>query len=362
MDLRLGQKYAELLKAAETFMGYPCSAEFSYEELYRFLSMPLNNVGDPWGTSNYKLNTHEFECEVVSYFANLYSDEINYWGYINNGGSEGNLCGLNMARQCYPEGIVYFSKHSHYSVPKAVQLTRSKFCEVEVDQTGEINYENLFNLISQNLNSPVIIMANIGTTMTGAIDNIHEIKLGLKKLNIKNFYIHCDGALHGLMLPYTQSPKKFTLSEVHSVSISGHKFIGSPIPCGVFLTHKNMIDSQKNYIEYIHAHDCTITGSRNAITPLMLWSVLIGKGYADWKHWVSKCLDNTNYAVQELNKIGIKAWANPDSNIVIFPTPSEKLVRRWQLACYEGVAHIVIMRHVNQGLIDLFVREMDQEL
>ena len=358
MDKRLHAKYEHLQKTVKTFLGYPCSAEFSYDELFRFLQFPLNNVGDPWSTTNYQLNTHEFEQEVIQYFSHFYASDVDYWGYVTNGGSEGNLCGLWVAMQQYPDGIVYYSKHSHYSVAKAVQLTRSKAIEIPVDATGEIDYVALEAAFRQNQDKPVIMMANIGTTMTGAIDDIHRIKGILKTLNIQNHHIHCDCALHGLILPYTQSKKRFQLSDIHSLAISGHKFIGCPIPCGIFLTHKHIIDQQKNYIEYVHIHDCTITGSRNAITPLMLWSVLIGKGHANWEAQVQTCLNNTDYAVQKMKHHGIAAWANPDSTIVVFPQPSEAVVRKWQLACYEGIAHIVVMRHVDQPMLDRFIEDL----
>lgn len=358
MDQQLTQKYQALQKISKTFIGYPCSADFSYEALYRFLTLPLNNVGDPWSTTNYQLNTHEFEREVIQYFAHFYAEDIDYWGYVNNGGSEGNLCGLWLANQCYPTGVVYYSRHSHYSVSKAIDLTRSESVEIPVDPTGEINYEALQQAISQHPHRPVILMLNIGTTMTGAIDDVHRVKAILNTLNIQEYYIHCDCALHGLILPYTQSQKRFKLSDIHSLAISGHKFIGCPIPCGVFLTHKQLIDKQKKYIEYIHIHDCTITGSRNAITPLMLWSVLLGHGHANWANAVQSCLENTEYAVKKLRQKGIAAWANPDSTIVVFPTPKEAIVKKWQLACYEGIAHIVVMRHVDRPMIDRFVEDL----
>ncbi len=358
MDKRLAHKYDCLQKLAKTAIGYPCSEKFAYDELFRFMSLPLNNVGDPWGTSNYQMNTHEFEREVVTYFAHLYGATAHYWGYINNGGSEGNLCGLAVARQHYPNGVVYYSRHSHYSVAKAVQLTHAEAVEVAVDSWGEINYAKLGEAISQHPGRPAIIMANIGTTVTGAIDDVHLIRAGLEAMGVKEYYIHADGALHGFILPYTQSKKCFSLADVHSVSISGHKFIGSPIPCGVFLTHQDIIDLQKNYIEYIHIHDCTITGSRNAITPLMLWSVLIGKGNVDWNESVQTCLANTRYAVDNLVNHGIRAWSNADSNIVVFPKPRQEIVHRWQLACFEGVGHVVVMPHVDRALIDQFIAEM----
>ena len=49
------------------------------------------------------------------------------WGYCTNGGTEGNMYGLFLARELHPEGLVYYSEDTHYSVNKILRclhLTR----------------------------------------------------------------------------------------------------------------------------------------------------------------------------------------------------------------------------------------------
>ena len=71
---------------ADHFLGYPCTRVFDYSALYPFLSLPINNVGDPFLESNYHLNTHEYEREVIGFFAKLlHGDLDNLWGYVTNG-------------------------------------------------------------------------------------------------------------------------------------------------------------------------------------------------------------------------------------------------------------------------------------
>ena len=41
-------------------IGYPCNQDFDYSELAPFLAWSANNIGDPFGPSNYRLNTLEF--------------------------------------------------------------------------------------------------------------------------------------------------------------------------------------------------------------------------------------------------------------------------------------------------------------
>lgn len=342
-------------------LGYPANADFDYSGLYQFLEIPLNNVGDPFNHSNYPLNTHEFEKEVIKFIAHLYNAEQDFWGYINNGGTEGNLCALNIARNIYQDGIVYYSDSSHYSIPKSINITRSKAVKINCIETGEMSYSHLEEALAKNNSSPAILICNIGTTMTGAIDDIFKIKQLLFKTGIKNYYIHCDCALHGMMLPFLKG-YKFSLNEVHSLSISGHKFIGCPIPCGIYLTQKKIIDSQSNYIEYVGINDATITGSRNALSPLFLWYLINNygkKGLADLAH---KCIELADYSIQKAKEYSIHAWRNHDSPIVVFPRPSTTLTKKWPLALYKDISHIVILGHVDKPMIDRFIYDFHLDL
>ena len=53
----------------------------------------------------------------------------------------------------------------------------------------------------------------------------------------RRFYIHCDGALFGMMMPFIKQAPMVTFKKpIGSVSVSGHKFMGAPVPCGVVIT------------------------------------------------------------------------------------------------------------------------------
>jgi histidine decarboxylase len=82
------------------FMGYPVSKDFDYSELTPFLEYPMNNLGDPFVPSTYAVGSRELEKEVVQFFAELFRAQTDdWWGYVTNGGSEGNLYGLYLARE-----------------------------------------------------------------------------------------------------------------------------------------------------------------------------------------------------------------------------------------------------------------------
>ena len=105
--LRLEELMAELTAARDNFLGYPVSKDFDYAELNQFFKYPINNLGDPYEASTYRVQTHEMEREVIDFFAELFrANPKDYWGYVTNGGSESNLYGLYIAREMYPKAMV----------------------------------------------------------------------------------------------------------------------------------------------------------------------------------------------------------------------------------------------------------------
>ena len=338
-------------------VGYPCNQNFDYSALLPFLSYCPNNVGDPFHDSNFRSNTHEIEREVVGLFADmmhLSRDEA--WGYVTSGGTEGNMYGLYIGREMFPDGVVYFSQDTHYSVVKILRVLKSRNIMIKSQDNGEIDYEDLYETIRINRDSPVIFIANIGTTMKGAVDDVSRVREIIDDLAITNFYIHADAALSGMVLPFVDEPQPYGFDAgFDSVAVSGHKMIGSPMPCGVALTRRDYVGRIARSIEYVGVLDTTLTGSRNAITPLMLWYAFEQHGLDGFRNIVGECISVAEYAVSRFNDSGIPAWRNRNSITVVFPKPSEEVIRAWQLAPYEDIAHLIAMPHVTREIIDRVV-------
>ena len=338
-------------------VGYPCNQDFDYSALLPFLSYTPNNIGDPFHDSNFQSNTHEMEREVVGFFADLMRlPRDQAWGYVTSGGTEGNMYGLYIGRETFPDGVVYFSQDTHYSVVKILRLLKVRNIMIKSQENGEIDYDDLYETIRINRDVPVIVMANIGTTMKGAVDDVGVVREILKDLAVTSSYIHADAALSGMILPFVDDPQPFGFDAgFDSVAISGHKMIGSPIPCGVALTRSEYVARIARSIEYVGVLDTTLSGSRNAITPLMLWYALQQHGPEGFRSIVAECLAVAEYAVARFNDCGIPAWRNRNSVTVVFPKPSADVVRKWQLAPYEDIAHLIAMPHVTRETIDAVV-------
>ena len=250
---RLAALAEEFNVKSQTAMGYPVNLDYDYSALLPFLQYSANNVGDPFHDSNYASNTHEIEREVVGTFADMMRlPRDDAWGYVTSGGTEGNMYGLYMGRETYPEGVVYFSQDTHYSVVKILRLLKARNIMIKSQPNGEIDYDDLYETIRINRDVPVIMMANIGTTMKGAIDDVDKIRDILDDLAVSNSYIHADAALSGMILPFVDEPQPYGFDRgFDSVAISGHKMIGSPLPCGIALTRKEYVSRIARSIEYV---------------------------------------------------------------------------------------------------------------
>jgi len=357
---RLDRLLATLDEESDRFLGYPCTRDFDYSPLFPFLYYPLNNVGDPFVETTFHLNTHEIEIEVLEYFRALVRAPADgFWGYMTSGGTEGNMYGIYLGRELLPDGVVYYSEDTHYSVPKILRVLHARNIMIRSLPSGEIDYEDLHATLRVHRDVPPIIFANIGTTMKGAVDNLSTVRAILEDLAIPRHYIHVDAALSGMILPFVDDPQPFGFDAgIDSIAISGHKMIGSPMPCGVALARKANVDRIARSVEYIGTLDTTLAGSRNAITPLFLWYAIKTQGGDGFRRIVAQCMATADYAIDRFRDIGVEAWRNPNSITVVFPRPADALIQKWQLATHRDVAHIITMPHVERRHIDSVVHDL----
>jgi len=282
------QAYDRLLqRTSSVHFGYPYNLMYNHEELYEFMKYSINNLGDPYVTSNYGVHSRQFECSVIDFFAHLWKiPEGQYWGYVTTCGTEGNLHGILLARECHPDGILYSSSESHYSIFKAARYYRMDAKSIPTLPMGEIDYDRLAQEIEKNRDRPVIINVNIGTTVKGAVDNLDRILRILKMLNIprERYHIHCDGALFAMMMPFVDYAPEISFQKpIDSIAVSGHKMLGCPMPCGIALSRKEHVAKVEQRIDYLNSVDTTIMGSRNGQASLYLWYSLRKKGISGIK-------------------------------------------------------------------------------
>lgn len=158
---------AEIRKDYPYFIGFPGSVDFDYSELLPFFQYLLNNVGDPYVSPLHANHSKRLEREVVDFFADLFhAPKSDRWGYVTNGGTEGNLYSLYVARELYPEAPVFYSNSAHYSIPKNIGILGMQGIAVASEESGEMDYSSLKKNIIKSGATQVIVVATIGTTMS----------------------------------------------------------------------------------------------------------------------------------------------------------------------------------------------------
>lgn len=356
------------------FIGYPCNASFKLDKFFRWWTQsslskaPLNDVGNPFSPSSYKLNARSFELEVLHYFAELYSLK-SYWGYTTSGGTQGNEQGLFMGRQSlqkYGKPILYYSEEAHYSIASLAKILDLEACAIRAKANGEMDYAFLESKL--NPLRPALFSLSIGTTFKGAVDSIDVTKAIVERKGVEHVFYHADAALFGGYLPFYESKTKpklnFELEPYDSIAVSGHKFFGSPIPLGIFLIrehYKNELHA--DYIEYIHSHNTTIPCSRSALNTLILWWIVTTTSREEFVTEVDQIMVNTHYLYKKLWVSGYPVWQNEHSNTVFFRAPPLEISEKWTLSLQTcsrlgQLAHAVIMQHVDRKLIDEFIADL----
>jgi len=360
MQARLDDLYERIAERNASALGYPAAKDFDCSALLRFLAFPLNNVGDPFAEGTYQVETREFERDVLAFFAGLLrAPEDDWWGYVTNGGTEGNLYGLYLARELHPSGIVYYSEDTHYSVSKNLHFLGMRHIMIRAGERGEIDYEDLRETLRIRRDVPPIVFANIGTTMTEARDDVARIREIMDSMAIRERYIHADAALSGAYLPLLSPRPAFDFADgADSISISGHKFLGSPMPCGVVLAKKHNVSRIARAIDYIGSLDTTISGSRNGFTPLVLWHRIKTLGIEGLRARAQRALHVAAYAQERLIEAGIPAWRNESAITVVFPRVDARVREKWQLATQGDISHLIVMPGIETEQIDAFVEDV----
>ena len=208
---------------------------------------------------------------------------------------------------------------------------------------------------------PVIMSLNLGTTMKGAVDDLDGVLKALEDNGIKDYYIHYDGALFGMMLPFIKgAPEINFLKKIDSVAISGHKPFGTAQTGGILLCRKSRdFKEQDERAQYYI--DNFLSQGDNGLLPLFFWVAARHRGISGFKKETWECLKNANYLYDRLTAIGYPCGLNPFSNTVLFKRPPQKLIKKWGLAPYGAFAHIVVMQDVKKENIDAFVDELEAE-
>ncbi|ASU79413.1 hypothetical protein CDG81_15220 [Actinopolyspora erythraea] len=392
-----------------------------------------NNAGDPFVPGDFTLNTKHVERAVLDHFAELWHADSYYWGYVlNMGSTEGNLHALWSARDLLEsasvgsrEPVLFRSANSHYSLPKVAGLLRLRtFHEVgaelyegqcplatggtagsggwpagvPVDGHGEVDVDSLVRLVEffAARGHPAVVNFNYGATSNGAFDDVERACRALRPVLVEHgmygdgdsdrgYWVHVDGAFGAAYMPYLETGFErgmtrrrgpvfdFRVPEVCSIVCSGHKYIGMPWPCGVYLTRSDFFGNSGKTIT--GSPDNTLGGSRNALSPVFLWYEIAGTSTRQRTLSVLSCLRTAEYAEHRLRELdgelrergrgGLDVERAPLSLSVRFRKPDAEVMAKYVLPEFAlpgeqrpDHTHLYVLPHVDERLVDALVSDL----
>jgi len=135
-----------------------------------------------------------------------------------------------------------------------------------------------------------------------------------------------------MILPFINTNYAYQLDAgIDSISISGHKIIGSPVPCGIVLIHNKYIKHSAHHIDYINNFDCTITGSRSGFAALIFWYAIFKNKHAGFKKFINECLKRAKQFTEILNQEGITAWRYEHAITIVLDKLPDQITQKWRV-------------------------------
>jgi glutamate/tyrosine decarboxylase-like PLP-dependent enzyme len=175
------------------------------------------------------------ELTVIDWFRGFCGFPETAGGLFVSGGSAANLTALHAAR-CAKLGdriqgaTIYFSDQTHYSVERALRVvgfSREQFRKIPSDDRFRLPLELLRETIRADKEAglrPFCVIANAGTTYTGAVDPLSELA---DLCAAEGLWLHADGAYGALATVICERgrEKLVGLDCVDSLSLDPHKWL-----------------------------------------------------------------------------------------------------------------------------------------
>ena len=276
--------------------------------------------------------TQQIERELIKICAEeiLKGEQDAYDGYVASGGTEANMQAIWIYRNYFQQQYkaknqqicILCSEDSHYSMAKAANIFNIDIAFAKVDeQTRALDANNLQALVASKQEEGTryfIVVANMMTTMFGAVDNVDLYVNTLQAADCP-FKLHVDGAYGGFFYPFANSSCNldFTNPHVSSVTLDAHKMVQAPYGTGIFLIRKGLMQyANTKEASYVEGEDSTLIGSRSGANAIAVWMILMKYGPYGWKEKILILLNRANWVTDQLKAANIEYFRNPNSNII----------------------------------------------
>jgi aromatic-L-amino-acid decarboxylase len=262
------------------------------------------------------------ELAVIGWFRRFCGFPETAGGLFVSGGSAANLTALHSARitklgDHTAGATIYFSDQTHYSIERALRVigfAREQFRKIPSDDSFRLPMEPLREAINADRKAglrPFCVVANAGTTNTGAVDPLPDLADLCAE---EGLWLHADGAYGAASVICERGRQKLAgLDRVDSLSLDPHKWLFQPFECGCVLLRdaaqmKSAFQLMPEYMRDVHRNtaetnpaDYGIQLSRG-FRALKVWLSINTFGFAAFRDAVTRGFELAEFAEGELRR------------------------------------------------------------
>jgi aromatic-L-amino-acid decarboxylase len=230
--------------------GYICSPGAPITAISHMIAAALNINVTCWRSSP---SGTEIEHVVINWLKEMLDYPTDATGLLVSGGSMANFAALAAARSAKAPGNVvrdgmsatgprmcaYVSEEGHFSIAKAAGMLgmgESSVRQIKTDSQLRIDLADLERHVEQDRAAghlPFCVVANAGTTATGAFDPLGDLADFARRHNL---WLHVDAAYGGFAALAPSARHLFArIAEADSVALDPHKRLYGPMGCGCVL-------------------------------------------------------------------------------------------------------------------------------
>lgn len=261
----------------------------------------------------------QIEETAIRWLADLMGYPEGAGGILTSGGSLSTLSAIVAAREAklpedFSKGTIYLSSETHYCVPKAARIAGIRDARVRripIDARRRVDPEALARAIDEDKVAglqPFMIVANVGTTNTGAIDDIPRI---LEIGRAHDMWVHADAAYGGFFRLASHGPALMPgLPECDSITLDPHKGMFLPYGTGCLLVRDPSTLQRAHSMDAEYLHDVRAQSSPNFsdLSPelsrdfrgLRIWLPLVLHGADAFREAIEEKLALTRHAYEQL--------------------------------------------------------------
>jgi aromatic-L-amino-acid decarboxylase len=286
----------------------------------------------------------QIEATVIRWFCDMVGFQQGSGGFLTSGGSLANLSAIvtacrRRADHDVRKATIYSSNQTHHSICKAAVLAgfpSENIRQIEVDEHWRVRVDCLRQQVALDRAAgltPLIVVAQAGSTNTGAIDDLTALA---DLARAEDLWLHADAAYGGFFMLTERGRQAFAgLAGADSITLDPHKGLFLPYGTGCLLV-RNLEDLRKAHDmdgaympslsddpDFVDFSQISPELSRD-FRGLRVWLPLQLHGVGAFSQALDEKLDLAQFAAEQLRAIDnqladtLEIVAEPQLSIVVF--------------------------------------------